>query len=131
MDATMFLGKALGFFFFISGLSVLVNGQFIAKSVKSVLDNDGVFFLLSLILLGVGVSLVIVHNVWDWSDPCAIIISIVSWIIFLKGILNVLFPQIGKSITQPFVKSMNALYVGGLIDLIVGAFIFYHGFFQH
>lgn len=131
MNATTFLGQAMGFFLFIGGLSCLVNGSHVTKSVKAVLDNDGLYFIFGLILLALGVSLVIVHNRWDWHDACAIIISIMCWIIFIKGILNVLFPQIGKAITRPFVDSMNALYVGGLVDMIIGAFIFYHGFFQH
>lgn len=128
MSATNFLGQAMGFFLFIIGLSTLVNGKLCTKIAKTVSDNDALYFIMGILFLGLGVSLVIVHNIWvaSWT----VVISVLCWIVFIKGILNVLFPQVARAISQPFIDSQAVMYIVGLINLVVGAFLFYMGFFH-
>jgi uncharacterized protein YjeT (DUF2065 family) len=128
MSSTTFLAQSMGFFLFIIGLATLLNGKQYAKISKGIQDNDMLYFLMGFIMLGLGVSLVIVHNVWDAS--WAVVITIVCWLVFIKGILNILFPVVAKTISKPYVESMSVLYIVGLIHLIVGGFLFYMGFFH-
>ncbi len=67
-----------------------------------------------------GLLLISVHNVWvqDWP----VIITLVGWILFLKGSWFMLFPD--KAIAHAKTWNKEHYYkIGGLTIAIIGAFL--------
>jgi len=75
----------------------------------------------------VGIPLIIAHTIWtlDWY----VVITLISWFIFLKEIIRFCFPNAAQKIAQ-FYQKFYALMIFGIICLGLGLFLMYHGIFM-
>ncbi len=126
MDISIFLAQAFGIYFLVISLPFLFNYKNLRPVVNGLVENQSVLMLGSLIALILGIVLILVHNVWvlDWR----ILITLVAWIIFIKGVVHFYFPAVGQIIIRVF-QSKNSYMITGCITFLLGLFFLYHGFF--
>jgi len=126
MELSIFLAKVLGLYFLIVSVAVLINIDRVKSIVTGIMQNPPLQLIMGFNILVIGILLVVSHNNWRGGWP--IVITIVAWLIFIKGILNVAFPQYANAWAKPFIKSKSSLYISPVIYLLVGLFLCYYGF---
>ncbi|KTD74270.1 hypothetical protein [Legionella tucsonensis] len=126
MNTSLFLAKAMGLYFMIISISVLINKNRMPSVISELMKNPAMQFLMGLNLLIVGLLLILTHNIWAFSWQ--VIITTVSWAVFIKGILNVAFPNLAKYLTKPFLQRQSITYFAILINFLLGLYLCYYGF---
>lgn len=76
------------------------------------------------VLLPFGLFLVITHNIWDINP--FILVTILSWLILLIGIIHLISPWFGSNILRAINGNIRAVIkIVGLILFIIGIILVY------
>lgn len=126
MNTSIFLAKLMGLYLVIISISVLINKNRMKSVIAELMKNSALQFVMGLNLLIIGLLLIISHNLWVSSWP--IIITIIAWAVFIKGVLNVTFPNLAQRMTKPFLQSQSIPYFAILINFLLGIYLCYYGF---
>jgi hypothetical protein len=127
MLISLFLAKVIGLFGAISTIAILSRYNFhldieedSAKS-PTLIVLSGFFFLLS------GITLTVAHPVWvfDWR----LIITILGWLVLLKGAMRIFAPDIVKKMIGKK-KTKKGFIAGEVISLLISLYLIYKGFFD-
>lgn len=129
MELSIFLAKVIGIYLIIVSLALLINMKRFKSIIDDIMAHPGLQLVMGFNILIIGILLVVTHNIWvsSWE----VIITIIAWIAFIKGILNVALPNYAKKLVKHCTRSKNALLVIGIIDLVIGLFLCYTGFYIH
>ena len=133
MSLSIYLGQIFGLYLFITSLALLINQKFFKKAIEDAVKNAAILMIMGIITLILGLILVISHNVWvrNWR----IIITIISWLILIKGILMFIFPNMCAN----FLKKWQVKYKMHFLDsikwvywvcLVVGIYLIYLIYFR-
>jgi hypothetical protein len=127
MVVTIFLGKVIGWYFFILGLWILLR-QDRMKVILAELGSQGALrFFMGMVGLILGLLLVHSHNVWVLGWP--LIITLVGWVVLIAGLLRLFLPDMGVHLGQWWVKNPPYLMVLALVYIIIGLFLLYSAHF--
>lgn len=126
MNTSVFLAKLMGLYLVIISISVLINKNRMKSVIVELMKNSALQFLMGLNILIIGLLLIISHNIWVSSWP--VIITIIAWAVFIKGVLNVTFPNLAQHMTKPFLQSQSIPYFAILINFLLGIYLCYYGF---
>jgi len=88
-------------------------------------NNAGLLMLSSIINLFLGLFIVLNHNTWELSWKVAL--TILGYLILLKGILNLFFPRCMLKMTKKYMEKDIFVY-SGVISLVLGLYLLYHGY---
>ncbi len=125
MELSLLLAKSIGLILMLVAAALLFNKKNIAFLFKLYRHPETVLFtgMLETIL---GVLFVLNHNIWtlDYRG----IITFIGWILLLRGLGRLLFPQrVTKMLTK--YKKMQSLFAPLLVFIfLVGAYLTYVGF---
>ena len=125
---TTYLSKLLGLYYVLAGLSMVTHRQATMETIKTLVHNAPVMFVVGLITLAVGLAMVLGHNVWS-GGALPIIVTLVGWISLIKGVL-VLFlsPGADMGVVLGAFQYERLFYLYAGITLIIGAYLTYGGF---
>lgn len=126
MDISKFLAKVIGVYLIIISIAMLMNLQQIMQMFSTFIYNSPIAFVAGCFTLIFGLLLVVRHNIWIWN--WRVIITILGWIILLKGASIVLFPQFVDKSTMLFAQNINIAYLSVGLDFILGVLLSYFGF---
>jgi len=126
MDLTILLAKVMGIYLVIAGVAVLLKQSSIRQAISDFYKNDFLAYLAGAITLIIGLLIVLNHNIWDGT--WVTLITIIGWVILLKGAMYLLLSEpVMKKMTRMFDnKSMYGLW--GVIVIVVGIYLIYKGF---
>jgi len=102
MDLSIFLAKVLGLYFIIAAVLCLVKNKEIRKMIDGFIDNTALLFIAGIITVLLGLTMVVGHNIWD--NSWRIIITLIGWLVLLKGLTFLFLP---KKMTSKFSKSFR------------------------
>ena len=123
---TLFVLQIAGPGFVLMGLAMLLNSKRMKKLYVDIFDNDGLCFLFGMVLFVLGMAMVLKHNVWGNFNE--VVVSIIGWGSIVKGVMFLLFPQVGKSITKSVV---NAVFpVAGVLIGLLGIYLSYVAYYM-
>jgi len=125
MDVTLFLAQFFGLFLIVEGLMLLIKRKDVPAMIVSLTSNVAVFPVLGLLTFAAGLLIVLSHNVWEGST--AILISLIGWIILLKGLAYVFVPNTLVRMSRMWSKQ-SVLVIIGVVALIIGLYLAYQGF---
>jgi uncharacterized membrane protein len=127
MDTSLFLAKLIGPIFVIVGIGLLLNGDRYRAVVDEVMSSYTLLYIFGAIALTGGLAIVLTHNVWVWDWP--VIITIVGWLMIVRGSLRIVFPQQVEDLARKMVaRWSNILLISGLLVITLGAFLCWKGF---
>ncbi len=124
MGTSIFLAKAFGVYFIVVAIFMLVNKEVFQQRVKAVMESQAALFVLAVVTFMLGIILVLVHSVWVLGWP--LMITIICWLTFIKGVLRVVYPQIDQKWAR-YYDSDKALYITGVSCLLLGLILAYFG----
>ncbi|MDP3975319.1 MAG: hypothetical protein Q8P95_00195 [bacterium] len=124
MDTTLLLAQIFGPLLALLGLSILTNPGLLEKVVK-LHDDTAILWVSGLMTVALGLLLVLKHNIWvqNWT----VIITILCWLVLVKGVV-LIFPFTHGPIIK-FGKSMSkhSWIVG--IHFLLGLYLSYMAYF--
>lgn len=127
MDTSLFLAKLIGPIFVIVGIGLLLNRNRYRAVVDEVMASRTLLYLFGAIALTGGLAIVLTHNVWVWDWP--VIITIVGWLMVVRGTLRIVIPQQVEDLAaKTMARWPNLLLVSGLLVITLGAFLCWKGF---
>ncbi|AWN74320.1 hypothetical protein LEAN103870_02540 [Legionella anisa] len=114
MNHSIFLARVMGLSLLILSLSLLINVNDLVPTLTALLQNRALEFIVGMMLVTIGTLLVVSHNVWTRS--WVVVITILSWLILIKGILYLMFPGIVQEISNQPTFSKSGIYVACSIN---------------
>lgn len=126
MNLSIFLAKVLGIYFLVVGLAILFNLRRTTSIIYGVIQNPSLQLIFGIVTSTIGILLVVSHNIWirDWP----VIITIIGWLILIKGVLNLISPNIASALARPFIQSRASRTFSALISLAIGLYLCFEGF---
>jgi len=116
--------KICAIFILTLGLSYLLNASWWISYIKQMLEHKEQILLLSIIILLLGSTLVVTHNIWV-SSPI-VIVTLLGWLMLLKGLSMMLFPGVlnkFQKLSDAFLS--NILFINGILLSALGGILFY------
>ncbi len=125
MALSFFLAQVFGLTLTITGLGILINRDRIDKIMSDMEKNHALTYLAGMFTLIIGTLLILTHNIWygGW----AVIITVLGWLTFLKGIFYMLFPKAMFSMAKSMQKQ-GWYNFASIVILILGIYLMYVGF---
>jgi uncharacterized membrane protein len=125
---TIFLARLLGLYFVLEGLAMVSHGQATVETMKALLQNPPILFLGGAIALGIGLAMVLGHNVWS-GGALPVVVTLVGWISLIKGLLILFLPQ--EAVSGLFLQRLHYeqfFYYYCALALLLGLYLTYGGF---
>jgi hypothetical protein len=126
MATSIFLAKFFSIYLIVIAILMLVKQHKFIDDMKAMLANHGVTVLANIVTLLLGAFLVAAHNVWMLGWP--VLITILAWLTLIKGIVRLFVTDIDVKLGK-LIESKTYFYISGVISLIIGLFLGFHGFF--
>lgn len=127
MGVSVFVAKIFGICYLVIGIGLLFNQKAFRRMIDDFCRNTALLFYAGLLALVLGVVLILTHNVWaaDWS----VIITLIGWLGFIKGIWIIVFPNTALKFMQAYRNNTNLLIAHSVCALIFGGVLTFFGFF--
>jgi uncharacterized protein YjeT (DUF2065 family) len=122
MDISVNFAMFFCLYFFSCGLALLFNPKVFSDAVNDFLNSRGQMLLGGIMALMLGSFVVSFHGYYELNWP--ILITIIGWISFLKGVVYLLAPQYIQGLAK-FYQTSKALRINGVVCLVLGLFFLY------
>ena len=126
MDISIFLAKIIGLNFLIFGITLFINKTTFQSLLEDFIDHPALILFGGFINLVIGSMMVVGHNIWvsDWR----IIITIIGWLLFIRGIVWLAIPSTMVRWIRKMAGNLKPFYIASVVGLIVGIILCYYGF---
>jgi hypothetical protein len=126
MSSTAFLARLLGLFILAIAAAILINRRGIIAAFESLSQHGDTLLLAELIGLGVGLAIVLSHEVW--TNVLGVIVTLLGWFIFLRALILLLLPP--EKIAEIFalVAWPQRAETYAIISLVIGILLTIAGF---
>jgi hypothetical protein len=128
MEISIFLAKVFSLYFLVVGIGMIANPVGTRVALQELVGCPAALYLSAILTLMLGILLIVSHNVWVWGWP--LIITVLSWWIFIKGAVRVVYPAIDEHM-KDMIECTGVYYSSAIFVLVVGAILFYIGFFVY
>ncbi len=127
MDTSVFVAKIFGLCYLIIGIGFMFNRKIFQQLMEDFCKNVIVAIYGGIFSLVIGVVLILTHNIWvaNWT----VMITIIGWLAFIKGIWLIVFPNTVSKFMQAYKKNEKMLIVHAAAAIIFGAVFTFFGFF--
>jgi hypothetical protein len=106
---------------------MMIHKPIIVATVRSLVHGSPPMFLGGVIMVPLGLAMVIGHNVW--SSAPAVVVTLVGWIMLLKGLLLLfLTPEAEANLFLKDLRYEDLFYVYAGTTLVIGLYLTYVGF---
>jgi uncharacterized protein YjeT (DUF2065 family) len=128
MDKVIFLSGIIGPVYLIFGLSVLLYVKQWKKVIAEYASNHFLMMVNMLMALIIGLIIINIYNVWDWS--LNVVITVTGWGALLKGVFYFLAPGswIKSLLNCKCYQSAGVLYICGAILTVFGFLLSYNAY---
>jgi hypothetical protein len=126
MPTSIFLAKLLGPILLVAGIAMLINRKQLDALVQELLRSPLLLILLGVIDLAIGLAIVLTHNVWvaDWR----IIITLLGWLLIVRGAVRMLVPEQAKALGAKLLKNTNVVTGSLAATTALGLVLSYFGY---
>jgi hypothetical protein len=126
MQTSVFLARLLGPIFVLVGVGLLVNRKLMDAIARELLGSSLLLPFLGLLDFTAGLVIVLTHNVWvaDWR----VIITILGWLLMVRGAVRILITEQAKGFGSKLLKNKNAVTATLAGTLVLGLVLSYFGY---
>src|SRR5262245_16305406 len=123
MDTSRSLARLMGPILLVIGIGMafglMMEGEGYANVLKEFIANRALIFLTGVLALLAGVAIVNVHNVWvpDWR----VIVTVLGWLLVLRGIMLLVFPLTVQVFGDRVAASAAGVTAGAALTFVLGA----------
>ena len=124
---TIYLARFIGLFLLIVSASMLLDPDSIIEMATALIDDRALLLIVGLIALGIGLAIVVGHNVWS-GGLMPILITLFGWSQLLRGLALLLLPAETQVAFFQVMRLEDFFYIYAGIPLVIGAYLTYAGF---
>ncbi len=121
MDVSKFFADFLGFFLIVVAFALLADNSKIDRVIRT-MERGATLFYMGMISFSLGLTIVLLNNVWQGSG---ILVTIIGWLAVIKGIAYIFFPQALRTGVSRAKAPMTGVVV---LALVVGIALLYVGY---
>jgi hypothetical protein len=127
MTSTVFLARLIGLFLLSVDASVLFQKAMFMAVLNNLTENRTSLFMVGVVLLLCGLSVVLTHNVWN-DGFLPLVVTLIGWVLILRGVISMFVPGDGvaRMIRWARVDEFSRLYA--TLTLVIGAYLTWAGF---
>jgi hypothetical protein len=128
VQTSIFLAKLIGPILLVAGVAMLVNRKDLDALAQEILRSRLMLLLFGLIDLSVGLAIVLTHNVWaaDWR----IIITLLGWLLLVRGAVRLLIPDQVKALGAKVLGNANVVTGSLAVVTVLGLVLSYFGYLR-
>lgn len=119
---TLRLAEAIGLYMIVMGIGGLVAPHRWRQMMDDLERSPGLVMAMGFPVFAVGAALVLIHSIW--TDPLAIIVSLIGYVALVEGALLLAVPGPLIGIGR---WSLNFTRVWAIISIVLGIFLFLAG----
>ena len=123
LTATELLAAFIGLYLVAAGIGFLSERDSYSKMLDEFRDNTALGFVTGAFVLALGAAMVAIHNLW--SNPLAIIVSVIAWWTLIKGFC--LLALRNRFLALANVISFKNSVLFGAVVIMFGAALLYAG----
>jgi hypothetical protein len=127
MGSTYFLAQLIGLVLLSVGASILFQKRVFMKVLNNITGNRSSLFMVGVILLLSGLSVVLTHNIWN-AGFLPLVITLIGWILILRGIMSMFVPGDGIARMISWLKVEELSWLYAILVLVIGAYLTWAGF---
>jgi hypothetical protein len=130
MNTSRSIARLMGPVLLVIGIGMafglMMEGAGYSNLLKEFIANRALIFLTGMLALAAGVAIVNVHNVWapDWR----VIITILGWLLVLRGVMLLVFPLTVQVFGDRIAASEAGVTAGAAFTFVLGAILCIMGY---
>src|SRR5215510_16048615 len=124
---TIYLGRFIGLFLVIAALSMFLVKDSVVEMATALIDDRALLLIVGLIALGIGLAIVVGHNLWT-AGLFPLVITLFGWSQLLRGLALLLLPAETQIAFFQVMRLEDFFYIYAGIPLVIGAYLTYVGF---
>ena len=130
MNTSRSIARLMGPILLVIGIGMafglMMEGAGYSNLIKEFIANRALIFLTGILALVAGVAIVNVHNVWvqDWR----VIITILGWLLVLRGVMLLVFPLTVQVFGDRVAASEAGVTAGAALTFVLGAVLCIMGY---
>ncbi len=125
--ATAYLARLLGLFSILAGLAMIARRQDMVALFDSLTHDPPLLLLFGLIALGIGLAMVLAHNVWS-GGVLPVVVTLIGWLILVRGLILLFLPAATVANLFEAMHFARLLYLYATISLVLGIYLAMAGF---
>jgi uncharacterized membrane protein HdeD (DUF308 family) len=122
MESLIIITNILGILFVVLGMSLFANKKAVNSLLEEATKNGAVMWLFGFLSLLMGAIVITFVN--SWNSNLEILITILGWLMLLKGIILLIIPSAITSVYRK-IKGDSLFSLGGVIVLIIGLILMF------
>lgn len=119
-EITIFLAQMWGPILVVLGIGILTSRTYYQKIYRNLESETLALLATSVIAMAAGIAHVLYHNTWD-SVP-EIVITVLGWLLLIKGAMLALFPKAVDRFGDRAARS-NLFSAAAVVAIILGGYI--------
>ncbi len=128
MCISLFYAQLIGAWLLIVSTAMLFKRAEFIKMTNQFLDDAGRMVFAGMVVLGLGLLVVITHNVWVLAWPT--IITLMGWGLTIQGIMRLFTPHLVQNWMKGVFDAKRGYQILAWGWLLIGALLFWQGFFS-
>jgi hypothetical protein len=123
---TRYLSRLLGLFLLVTAVSEWTQPGLLTVVAPAMVDQPALLWVSGVLTFAAGLAIVLGHNVW--GDPAAVVVSLLGWMMTIKGAGLMLIPSAGWAALLGAMHYPSHFGVYTIIPAMAGAYLTYAGF---
>ncbi len=123
---TLFLATVIGWYFVITSLFILVRHDYVISIAKDLMKQPGLLMVVAIFTLILGLLMVTNHNIWVMGWP--VVVTIISWMVLISGVIRLFFAEAAIKFGQFFIEQPINMRASAVFSLLIGLFLLYHAY---
>ena len=119
---TLHLSIFLGLYLIAAGLGGLVDGARWAAMIDDLEGSPGLLYLLAALAFGAGALIVWIHH--HWTDPLAVVVTLIGYGALAEGLVLLVFPKAWFALARPLIAHLR---VFAIVSILLGALLLVAG----
>jgi hypothetical protein len=124
---TSYLARLLGLFCIVAGLAMIGRRQEMVAAVDALTHNTTLLLLVGLIALGIGLAMVLAHDLWS-GGAAPVVVTLIGWLVLLRGLVLLFLPVSMVATLYEALHFARLLYLYASIALVLGIYLAMAGF---
>jgi hypothetical protein len=126
---TRYLSRLLGVFLLVTAVSEWTQPGLLTVVAPAMVDQPALLWVSGMLMLASGLAVVLGHNLW--GNPAAAVVSLLGWMMTIKGAALLLVPAAGWTALLGALHYPSHPGVYTIIPALAGAYLTYAGFSRH
>jgi hypothetical protein len=130
MTTSRYIARLMGPVLLIIGIGMimgmLTEGEGYSSLLKEFIGSRALIFVTGGLALLAGLAVVNAHNLWvpDWR----VIVTILGWLLIVRGISNLVFPAVVQTLGDRMIASHAGVLAGAAFTIVIGAILSVMGY---